>query len=262
MIALGLLLQLATVGDTFWVQRTVAVPPGREVRAADWKPADPLEVLGSPRVTLRGDSAVVAYPVTVWMPGEHTVPVPGPVLLSADGRVDSLPPDSVTLVVASVLPARSVSALRPQPRVPIVPTRERRVLPILILLGGAALALVPVHLLWRRRGRSVPVPDAGAMPAPVLPLARWARAGETRVTADAAAARLRAVLAARVPEADAGMETEWCLALLATRRPDWPLAELGALLRALNAARFAPGDDADAAGLLRRADALEASLAA
>ena len=33
-----------TVGDTIWVGRTVAVPPGTTLRPADWDAPDPVEV--------------------------------------------------------------------------------------------------------------------------------------------------------------------------------------------------------------------------
>jgi hypothetical protein len=46
-----------TVGDTVWLSRTIAVPPGYVVRAADWDPADPIELLGRPLVVVAGDSA-------------------------------------------------------------------------------------------------------------------------------------------------------------------------------------------------------------
>jgi len=53
------------------------------------------------------------------------------------------------------------------------------------------------------------------------------------------------------------MDTEACLAVLARRRPAWPLAELGDLLRALDEARFAHGADVDAVAMNRRAGELE-----
>ena len=60
---------MPTVGDTVWVSRTVALPTGYTVRAGDWEPADPLELLGRPTVLMCGDSAKISYPVVVWRPG-------------------------------------------------------------------------------------------------------------------------------------------------------------------------------------------------
>jgi len=261
-IALPLLLQLATVGDTLWVTRTVAVPPGREVRAPDWQPEGDVEVLGRPRVVRHGDSAEIAWPVTVWSPGEHLVQVPGPALLAPDGSIDSIAAEPRTLVAASVLPTRPDSGLRPQPAVPALPLRERSLLPLAILLGLAGALLAPLHFLWRRRGRPMPVPDAAAVAAPAPPVERWAEWGEWRAVIGAAVERLRGAVAARVPEAPAGLEAAELVARLAERRPDWPVSELDELLRTLEARRFAPEEPADASALYRRVEALEARLPA
>ncbi|HEU4587480.1 MAG TPA: hypothetical protein VFS11_02460 [Gemmatimonadales bacterium] len=263
MIALPLLLQLATVGDTLWVRRTVAVPAGRELRAPEWQPSGEVEVIGRPRIVRRGDSVEIAWPVSVWAPGQHTVEVPGPALLAADGRVDSLPPEAVTLVVASVLPrVPPDSGLRPQPAAPAVPLHERSLVPVLVLLAAALLLLLPVHLLWRRRGRPVAVADASLEPAPTFPVERWAEWGETRAVVGAAVERLRAGIARRVPEAHESLEVEQVLATLAAQRPTWPLDELRDVFRALDGTRFAAAEPADAAALYRRAESLEARLPA
>jgi len=91
-----------TVGDTIWVTRTVELPAGRTVRPADWQPEDPVELLGPARVTVRGGSADVAYPIVIWQTGPHTLEVPGPLVLAPQGAVDSLPPAGITFEVASV----------------------------------------------------------------------------------------------------------------------------------------------------------------
>src|SRR5919206_1224970 len=95
MIGLVAALQLAqagapTVGDTVWLRQMVALPPGNVVRAADWTPSDPVELLGHPRVVATGDSAEITYPVVIWRPGMHTIELPGPLLLGPGGTVDSL----------------------------------------------------------------------------------------------------------------------------------------------------------------------------
>jgi hypothetical protein len=257
-----LLLQgpLPTVGDTLWVRRTVTAPPGRAVRAAEWAPADEVEVLGRPRVTPRGDSVEVAYPVTLWAPGPHTVQVPGPLLVGADGELDSLPPMTVTLAAASVLPAGPRDRLAPQPAVATVATHEHTLKPMLVLWALAAVVLVPVQLWWRRRGRAVAVAPTGPEASPELPVVRWAEAGEPRVVVGATVERLRGLIAARVPEADVDLDTDACLAVLAGSRPDWPVGELGDLLRALDEARFAHGADIDALGMHQWAAELEGRL--
>jgi hypothetical protein len=244
----GLVIQSTgpTVGDTVWLTRTVALPSGHVVRAADWDPADPVELLGRPRVVVTGDSAQISYPVVFWTPGTQLIELPGPLLLGPGGTVDSLAGERVRLAVRSVLPAVPPdSVLPPQPRAALVPRREVSLTPLAILWSLALLFLVPLHLWWYRRGKPVPallrITD---LPDP--PLARWADAGEYRTVANVAAARLRSAVALRVAAAHPGLDTERLLAELAAARPDWPLEELGGLLRALDDARFGRSGSADA----------------
>ena len=227
-----------TVGDTIWLTRTVAVPAGHVVRPSDWDPADPVELLGRPQVVMTGDSARISYPTVIWMPGPHHVEVPGPLLLGPGGRVDSLPGEQVRVTIKSVLPPGVPdSVIPPQPRASFVPRQDRSILPLAILWLLAIAALLPLHLWWRRRGKPVPfVASRPELPEP--PLARWADDGEYRAVANVAAIRLRTALAQRVAAAHPGLDTERLLAHLAAARPDWPLEELGDLLRALDDARF------------------------
>jgi hypothetical protein len=232
--------QRPTVGDTVWLTRMVAVPAGYAVRAADWDPPEPIELLGRARVTATGDSAQIAYPVVAWRPGNHQVELPGPLLLGPGGTVDSLSGTRVRLEVASVLPlVPGDSTLAPQPRAALVQRQVTTPAPLLIVWAAALALLLPVHLWWRRRGkpaRAQPI----AIPAQALepPLDRWADAGEYRAVAGVSAARLRAALAERVAAAHPGLDTERVLAEVAAARPQWPIDEVADLLRALDDARF------------------------
>lgn len=176
LLLLALLQQGApTVGDTIWLVRMVAVPGGSAVRPASWNPTGDLETLGPPRVTTRGDSVEIAYPVVVWLPGSRTVDVPGPLLLLAGGGVDSIPAERMTVTVASILPAGvPESALRIQPAAQPVMRGERTPRSLLAMLLLATLLLVPVHRLWRRRGKPLP-----RVPAPPSRRCR-STAGPTR----------------------------------------------------------------------------------
>jgi hypothetical protein len=248
LLVLGALLQspAPTVGDTIWLQRTVPLPAGSVVRAPDWDPVDPVELVGPPRIIVRGDSAELRYPVVVWQPGPLTVAVPGPLLLGSGGTVDSLAGQTVRLVVRSVLPDLPGDSLPPpQPRASLVPRRELSLLPLLLLWSLALVLLVPLHLWWRRRGPPMPPPPAAA-PVPDPPLVRWADAGEYRAVVNLAAIRLRAVIAQQVPAAHSGLETDRLLAELAAARPQWPLDELAGLLRDLDDARFGYTDSPQA----------------
>jgi hypothetical protein len=157
----------------------------------------------------------------------------------------------VSLRIASVLPAvPQDSVLAPQPRADFVPRTSATPIPLLVLLAVAMLLLAPLHWWWRRRGHPRERP---ALPGPgpaEAPLDRWADAGETRAVASVATARLRARIAAQMPSAHAGLDTESLLETVAART-DWPLAELGDVLRSLDEARFGHTAFPDAIGLAR-----------
>jgi hypothetical protein len=125
--------------------------------------------------------------------------------------------------------------------------------PLLILLALAALLLAPLHWWWRRRGTPRPRPALTLLGDVAPPLERWSDAGETRAVAAVATLRLRALIAARLPAAHTGLDTEEVLRTVAGRT-DWPQAELGDLLRSLDEARFGEISFPDAIGLARWAD--------
>jgi hypothetical protein len=263
--AVWLMLQTSspTVGDTIWVSRTVAVPAGRTLRAGDWRPDDPIEVLGPPRIVERGDSTGILYPIVVWRPGTLAVEVPGPLLLGAGGGVDSLPPLKVTLQVASVLPqVPRDSTLEPQPRADVVPRGVRSILPLLLALAVAILFLAPLHWWWRRRG---PATSSKPAPSPIKvapPIGEWADAGEGRAVLASVTAGLRNAIALRTPSAHRGLDNAALLELLAAERPDWPVDEIDLLLRTLDEARFGVKSRFDVLALARAASALETRLMA
>ena len=260
LLLLALLQQGApTVGDTIWLVRTVAVPSGTAVRPATWNPTGDLETLGPPRITTRGDSVEIAYPVVVWLAGSRTVDVPGPLLLLAGGGVDSIPAQQMTVTVASILPAGVPdSLLQIQPAAQPVVRGERTLRPLIGLVLLSSLLLLPVHLLWRRRGK--PLPRAGAPAAPALPLERWADAGEVRVVLAAATSSLRDVIARAVPEATTAVDVPQVLAAVRAARPEWPHDEIADVLGALEEARFTPEAFPDAAGLATWAQTLASQL--
>jgi hypothetical protein len=264
MILLALLLQagLPTVGDTIWVSRTVTLPPGHTVRANEWEVADSIELLGPARVALHGKSADIAYPIVIWRPGAYTLTPPGPLLLGADGTVDSLPPEPVELLVTSVLPRIPPdSTLRPQPRAEFVPRGATTPLPLLLLGSAAILLLAPLHWWWRRRGRPVHAGPRRETEEPISEvLERWADSGEFRAVAAAAAARLRGAIARALPAAHPALDTEAVLSQLTEASNAWPLAEMGDLLRSLDEARFGRTTFPDAIGLARWAAELEPKL--
>ena len=229
---------LPQVGDTVWLVRTILAPSGREVRVAPWNPEGAIETLGPGIVVRHGDSLDVRYPAVGWLPGSHTVEVPGPVLVSPDGTTDSLPAMPVTVTIASILPQLPHDSLpAPQPEASPVLRPIETAEPVLALLLLCALILVPLHLWWHRRGKPrEPVVAPAHARSPELPLADWATAGEPRAVLAAAAAGLRAL--------DAESTTP----------------ESAALLARLDDALFGPGDATHALEDAEAALALAASL--
>jgi len=263
MIALLLLLQATqapTVGDTIWLVRTVRVNPGAEVRAAPWDPAPPLDLLGSAVVRRSGDQVTIAYPTVAWAAGRHVVSVPGPVVIGADGRTDSLPAETQTVEVASVLPAGArVESLPVQPQVGLLEQRITSPWPVLASLLVAGLLFAPFAWWWRRRGPPMPPPGAAA-PVAALPLSAWGEDGEHRAVAGAAAVELRQALLRQLPGVPPGIVTSRLVAIMSEQRKGWPVDEVATLLRALEAAEFAEAPGAEVVTLAERARALAGRL--
>ena len=251
---------LPSVGDSVWVGRTVRIPAGYTVRAGDWEPAAPFQLLGRPRVVVSGDSASITYPLVVWRPGRHVVELPGALLLGPGGTVDSLAGQQTSVEVRSVLPPGD-STLAPQPSAALVERHVVTLAPLLGLWAFTIVLLLPLHLWWRRRGKPNRTP-APALRSEALeaPLSRWADAGEHRAVASLATAQLRAALAERLPAAHMGLDTERVLAEVAAARPEWPLEDFGSVLRSLDDVRFGAAPSAQALGLSHSSMALRERL--
>jgi hypothetical protein len=131
--------------------------------------------------------------------------------------------------------------------------------PLAVLWTLSLLVLLPLHLWWRRRGK--PIPSVAPVHPPAEPpLARWADAGEYRAVANISAVRLRNAVAQRVAAAHPGLDTERLLSELAAVKPDWPLTELGDILRGLDEARFGVAPSSDALELSRSSVSMRARL--
>jgi hypothetical protein len=231
-----------TVGDTLWAVREVRLAAGDSVRAAAWELEGPVQLLGRPEIVLRGNQATVRYPLVAWEAGDHVVDVPGPVLTRSSGAEDTLPSQSVTFRVASVLPAGvpdSQLAVQP-PAVPV--TRGfRSPLPAIILGTVGALLLLPLHWWWRRRGKPRPRPPVVVPEAPDEDtVRRWADAGERRTVAGLASLRLREAIARQIPTAHTALDTTTVLVEVEQHQPHWPVDELRFTLLELDGLRFAP----------------------
>ncbi|MDX2122230.1 MAG: hypothetical protein SF070_14390 [Gemmatimonadota bacterium] len=256
------LLQAAspTVGDTIWIERRLPLPGGAEVRAAPWLLEGTLGLLGRPVVRRQGGDVIVAYPVVAWAAGTHQLAVPGPILIRADGRSDTLPAVARTIEVASVLPAGAEpERIAPQPEAGIVSERITSPLPLLFTLLVAGALFTPLAWWWLRRG---PARQSARteFPPVALPLDEWSEAGEHRAVAVVAARALRRTITGLLPGTAPGLVTSRLVRVLTEQRPQWPAEEIGTVLRALEAAEFAEHPAAEVVALAERATRLRQRL--
>ncbi len=191
-LLLLLLLQTGavTVGDTVWIERVVGPVGSTVVRPQPWTVGSIGQQLGPAEVRHGAEGALVRYALVIWYPGEHTLTMPGPVLVKRDGSSDTLPASSVRVRVTSVLPAGARRlTLPPRPARTPVPLSERSLLPLALLTIVVLVAWSVAALLWRRRGPApaAPAPSAGARGQlfhdPAM-LTQWADAGEHRAALD------------------------------------------------------------------------------
>jgi hypothetical protein len=181
MIAWLLLMQgtQATVGDTVYLERTLGNVGGAVVRPQQWSLGSLGLQLGPADVRQGAAGAVVRYGLVFWYPGEHTLTMPGPVLVRRDGRSDTLPASTVHVSIWSVLPPNArKSTLAPKPPSRPVPLAAETPLPALVLSGAALLGLAMAALRWRRRGRVRPRASRTTGHQTPEVLVRWAAAGE------------------------------------------------------------------------------------
>jgi hypothetical protein len=261
-LLLGILLQTPTptVGDTIWLERTVEVPPGSQVRAARWEPEGEIGLLGRPVIRRTGNLVTVAYPAVAWTAGTHTVLVPGPVLIRQDGVTDSLPAEAHSIQVVSVLPAgQPPERIVVQPEVGVVNERVTSPWPVVLGLLIAGALFAPFAWWWRRRGAPLGAPRATPIPAGV-PIGEWAEAGESRAVAAAVARGLRAALAAGVRGLPPGLVTSRLIRVVNEQRPSWPSEEIAQLLQALDAAQYAESPTTELTSLAQRATAIQRRL--
>ncbi len=182
------------VGDTLTIVVHVAAPPGAVVQ-----PRIPLDssiatMTGSPAVSREGSAVRIAYPIAVWAPGEQQLVIPGPIVVTLSGRVDTLADVRVPLSVASVLPAgKAVATLPPRPARPWLPRSGASALPLAVLVPVAVILAAVLQWWWRRRGTALP-PAPRLDAEPPLDAARieaWLTAGEVRLVLDHIAWQVR-----------------------------------------------------------------------
>jgi len=248
-----------TVGDTIWVERTVTVPPGWQVRAGKLDATEDVEALVDPAVLRTAGGWLVRYAVVAWKPGTHKLTLPRVWLLAPDGRADSSAAGTTTFRVASVIPD---SLLRPSPQGLLAPLRAAHENPLPpVLAASLAVALLVAGVARRRRAPRVLDPAPQVPVEREVPDTRWLAAGEPKAVAARAIWRVRAALARAVPAAHDALDTAECLAVVEQARPDAPLRELRELLEQLDRVAFASAHGTDVAALSAMARRLGRDLA-
>ncbi len=245
-----------TVGDTVLLERSVPVPAGAVLRLAPLEGSAILEPLGPPEATHLEGRVRIRYVAAPFAPGNHSVQMPSAELIYPDGRTEIILGGAAALNVISVLP----SGIPAEPRwsSPPIPRRPVNVVPPVILVGSI-LILLALWVWWRRRVGPRPDPETEDV-QPAVPVDQWLAAGEVRAVAAVLAEQLRERIAGEVPAAGRALDTEECMAELARLKPDWPLRDLGELLRELDRARFAPLRSGDLLDLPYRAKEMMAAL--
>ncbi|HSB55691.1 MAG TPA: hypothetical protein VLD58_15125 [Gemmatimonadales bacterium] len=267
LLPLLLLLQQAapagpTVGDTIWLERVVETPSGAEVHAAQWTPAEPMGLLGHALLRREGNKTIVSYPAVAWRAGRIQVDVPGPIVIRPDGTTDSLPVESRTLNIVSVLPDSVPAEKLPvQPEAGIVTERVTTPYPVLVAVLVALLIFAPLAWWWLRSGPPMPGFTAGGAPV-APPLDEWNEAGEPRAVAAVAARGLRATMLSHLPGMPQGLHAGRLMRVVAEQRPSWPVAELGDVLGGLEAVQYDSAPSHDVLALARRAADLQQQLQA
>jgi hypothetical protein len=182
-------------------------------------------------------------------------------VVGVDGRSDSLPPETVVVRVASILPAGSDPAATViEAELAPVPETVTTPVPLLVLLGVALLVVAPTTWWWRRRRRPGAAPSALGSTDATIPVDAWAEDGESRAVAAASARMMRRSLLASLPGAQPGHPTSRLVAQADVRRPALPVDDLVQVLGELEAAAFDRSADADVGDLARRAGELRSKL--
>lgn len=262
-LALVFLLQqttLPTVGDTIWLERSVETPAGAEVRAAQWTPVEPIGLLGHAVIRRIGTRTVVSYPAVAWAAGKLQVEVPGPIVIRSDGTTDSLPDESRTIVVQSVLPDSLPPERVPvQPEAGIVAERITSPYPVLLAVLVALLVFAPLAAWWLRAGPPMP-PFHTPTERQAPPLTEWGEAGEPRAVAAVAARSLRGVILGHLPGIPQGLVASRLIRVVEEQRPNWPADEIGEVLSALEAVQYSAASPLEVLALAERAGVLRQQL--
>ncbi len=249
-----------TIGDTVVLEREVVVAdPTARLRLSPLAGSSSLEPLARPEVISGAGGFVARYLVALFETGEHTVAMPTLELVYPNGRVETRAGGEAVITVLSVLPEGDSLPAPSVSREPI-PRDVYRTAPAVILLTGILVAVVGWGVVRRRRVRrpAWSGPAAGGEGAPV---SRWIAAGEPRAVATVSMHRMREEIQTYVAEAEPSLDVEAWLRTVQEHRSEWPVRELGEVMRALERASYAPAIPSDVIALADETDVLLQAIA-
>jgi hypothetical protein len=232
-----------SVGDTVRIARRMPAVPDVTIRLEPLVASEIIQPLAPPRWSYAEGTVDVTYTLAVFQPGLREVAMPPIDLVDPDGRIETLPGETVMIEVASVLPSEEAY---PEPKPSLAPIpRVRRSLVPPILLSLAAVGLTAIALVHRRRRRPRPAPPATLGEDVHPPMESWIAAGESRAVATIVALDLRRSIAEAVPDAGEHLDSAERYEAILERTGEASARDLVAVLRSLERARFSPAAPAD-----------------
>jgi hypothetical protein len=233
-----------TVVDTVTLARRVPAEPAATVRLEPLAATESIQPLAAPRWSYAEGAITVVYRVAFFGSGEQPVQMPAIDVTSSDGSVVTVPPATVTVTVATVLPDAPPDRLRPMASMGPLARQPQRAAPVILLPLAIVLGTV-LMLLWRRR-RPAPLsaPEVISTEAHV-PLEEWIAAGESRAAATIVALKLRRMIADILPITAEHRDADAYAAAILDEDRTREAEALVAAMRALERARFSPAAPAD-----------------
>ena len=163
------------------------------------------------------------------------------------------------VTVLSVLP-ESDSLPPPRASREPVPRDVYRATPAVLLLAGVLVVAAGWGVMRRRPGPR-PVWSGPADGREDVPVSRWIAAGEPRAVATISMHGMREQIQTYVAEAEPSLDLETWLRTVEQHRSEWPMQQLGEVMRALERASYAPAIPSDVIALADESEVLLRAIA-
>ncbi len=249
-----------TIGDTVVLEREVVVAdPSARLRLTPLEASPFVEPLARPEVISGAGGFVARYLVALFETGEHAVAMPALELVYPNGRVETRAGGEAVITVLSVLPEGDSLPAPSVSREPI-PRDVYRAVPAALLLTGILVAAVGWGVVRRRPGRR-PTWSGPAAAGEGVPVSRWIAAGEPRAVATVSMHRMREQIRMYVADAEPSLDLEAWLRIVEEHHSEWPVRELGEVMRALERASYAPAIPSDVIALADETEVLLQAIA-